>query len=423
MSDNFPLNNEQLKELVKKFPTPFYLYDEKAIRQNMREFTKAFSIFPLFREHFAVKACPNPYILKILASEGCGADCSSAPELMLSEMSGIKTDHVIFTSNETPASEYQLAYKQGNIINLDDITHIEYLKNALGGKLPETICFRYNPGSLKQGGVNAIIGKPEEAKYGLTREQILEAYAICKKEGVKHFGLHTMVASNELNPDSFAETAKILFELCVELKEKVGVRIEFTDLGGGLGIPYKPDQKKVDYNEVAQKIRALYDQIIVPAGLDPLGIYRECGRPITGPYGWLVSTAIHEKHIYRDYIALDSCMADLMRPGMYGAYHEVTVSGKEDAPKTEVYDVVGSLCENCDKFAVQRPLPKIDMGDLVIVHDAGAHGRAMGFNYNGKLRAGEILMREDGSYKEIRRRETVEDLFATLDLNGVADFN
>lgn len=423
MSDNFPLNNEQLKELVKKFPTPFYLYDEKAIRQNMREFTKAFSIFPLFREHFAVKACPNPYILKILASEGCGADCSSAPELMLSEMSGIKTDHVIFTSNETPASEYQLAYKQGNIINLDDITHIEYLKNALGGKLPETICFRYNPGSLKQGGVNAIIGKPEEAKYGLTREQILEAYAICKKEGVKHFGLHTMVASNELNPDSFAETAKILFELCVELKEKVGVRIEFTDLGGGLGIPYKPDQKKVDYNEVAQKIRALYDQIIVPAGLDPLGIYWECGRPITGPYGWLVSTAIHEKHIYRDYIALDSCMADLMRPGMYGAYHEVTVSGKEDAPKTEVYDVVGSLCENCDKFAVQRPLPKIDMGDLVIVHDAGAHGRAMGFNYNGKLRAGEILMREDGSYKEIRRRETVEDLFATLDLNGVADFN
>ena len=423
MSDNFPLNNEQLKELVKKFPTPFYLYDEKAIRQNMREFTKAFSIFPIFREHFAVKACPNPYILKILASEGCGADCSSAPELMLSEMSGIKTDHVIFTSNETPASEYQLAYKQGNIINLDDITHIEYLKKALGEKLPETICFRYNPGSLKQGGVNAIIGKPEEAKYGLTREQILEAYAICKKEGVKHFGLHTMVASNELNPDSFAETAKILFELCVELKEKVGVRIEFTDLGGGLGIPYKPEQKKVDYNEVAQKIRALYDQIIVPAGLDPLGIYWECGRPITGPYGWLVSTAIHEKHIYRDYIALDSCMADLMRPGMYGAYHEVTVSGKEDAPKTEVYDVVGSLCENCDKFAVQRPLPKIDMGDFVIVHDAGAHGRAMGFNYNGKLRAGEILMREDGSYKEIRRRETVEDLFATLDLNGVADFN
>lgn len=421
MSDNFPLNNSELKELVKKFPTPFYLYDEKAIRENMRKFTKAFSIFPKFREHYAVKACPNPYILKILASEGCGADCSSLPELMLSEMSGIKTDHVIFTSNETPASEYQFAYKQGNIINLDDITHIEYLKNALGGKLPETICFRYNPGNEKTG-CNSIIGKPEEAKYGLTRAQIIEAYSICKKEGVKHFGLHTMVASNELNSAFFVDTAKLVFELAVEIKEKCGVQIEFVDLGGGLGIPYKPEQKAIDYDEVAKGIRAEYDRVIVPAGLDPLGIYWECGRPITGPYGWLVTTAIHEKHIYREYIAVDSCMADLMRPGMYGAYHEVTVSGKENAPKTEVYDVVGSLCENCDKFAVQRSLPKIDMGDLVIIHDAGAHGRAMGFNYNGKLRCGEILMREDGSFKEIRRRETIDDLFATLDLGGVESF-
>lgn len=421
MSDNFPLNNSELKELVKKFPTPFYLYDEKAIRENMRKFTKAFSIFPKFREHYAVKACPNPYILKILASEGCGADCSSLPELMLSEMSGIKTDHVIFTSNETPSSEYQFAYKQGNIINLDDITHIEYLKNALGGKLPETICFRYNPGNEKTG-CNSIIGKPEEAKYGLTRSQIIEAYSICKKEGVKHFGLHTMVASNELNPAFFVDTAKLVFELAVEIKEKCGVQIEFVDLGGGLGIPYKPEQKAIDYDEVAKGIRAEYDRVIVPAGLDPLGIYWECGRPITGPYGWLVTTAIHEKHIYREYIAVDSCMADLMRPGMYGAYHEVTVSGKENAPKTEVYDVVGSLCENCDKFAVQRSLPKIDMGDLVIIHDAGAHGRAMGFNYNGKLRCGEILMREDGSFKEIRRRETIYDLFATLDLGGVESF-
>lgn len=421
MSDNFPLNNSELKELVKKFPTPFYLYDEKAIRENMRKFTKAFSIFPKFREHYAVKACPNPYILKILASEGCGADCSSLPELMLSEMSGIKTDHVIFTSNETPASEYQFAHKQGNIINLDDITHIEYLKNALGGKLPETICFRYNPGNEKTG-CNSIIGKPEEAKYGLTRAQIIEAYSICKKEGVKHFGLHTMVASNELNPAFFVDTAKLVFELAVEIKEKCGVQIEFVDLGGGLGIPYKPEQKAIDYDEVAKGIRAEYDRVIVPAGLDPLGIYWECGRPITGPYGWLVTTAIHEKHIYREYIAVDSCMADLMRPGMYGAYHEVTVSGKENAPKTEVYDVVGSLCENCDKFAVQRLLPKIDMGDLVIIHDAGAHGRAMGFNYNGKLRCGEILMREDGSFKEIRRRETIDDLFATLDLGGVESF-
>ena len=421
MSTTFPLNNQQLKELVKKFPTPFYLYDEKAIRENMRQFTKAFSIFPKFREHFAVKACPNPYILKILASEGCGADCSSLPELMLSKMAGIKGESVIFTSNETPASEFVYAYNEGNLINLDDITHIEYLKNALGGKLPQTICFRYNPGQAKHG-CNSIIGKPEEAKYGLTRDQIFEAYKICKEEGVKHFGLHTMVASNELNPDFFADTAKLVFELAVEIKEKCGVNIEFTDLGGGLGIPYKPDQKKVDYDEVALKIKKLYDQIIVPAGLDPMGIYWECGRPITGPYGYLVSTAIHEKHIYRDYIGLDSCMADLMRPGMYGAYHELTVSGKENAPLTHTYDVVGSLCENCDKFAVQRKLPEIDIGDLIIIHDAGAHGRAMGFNYNGKLRAGEILLREDGSFVQIRRRETIDDLFATMDLSGVDSF-
>lgn len=421
MSCNFLLNNEQLKALVKKYPTPFYLYDEKAIRENMREFTKAFSIFPSFREFYAVKACPNPYILKILAAEGCGADCSSLPELMLSKMSGIEGKKVMFTSNETPAEEYQYAFKEGNIINLDDITHIEYLRKALGGKLPETMCCRYNPGPAKHG-CNSIIGKPEEAKYGMTRDQILEAYKIMKAEGVKHFGLHTMVASNELNPDFFADTAKLVFELAAEIKEKDDVRIEFTDLGGGLGIPYRPGQKKVDYNEIAQKIRKLYDEIIVPAGLDPLEICWECGRPITGPYGWLVSTAIHEKHIYREYIALDSCMADLMRPGMYGAYHEVSVSGKENAPKDHVYDVVGSLCENCDKFAIQRPLPEINIGDLVIIHDAGAHGRAMGFNYNGKLRAGEILMREDGSFVQIRRRETVDDLFATLDLNGLDGF-
>lgn len=421
MSSNFPLSNSQLSNLVKDFPTPFYLYDEKAIRENMRRFTKAFSIFPVFCEHFAVKACPNPYILKILAEEGCGTDCSSLPELILSDIAGIQGNKVIFTSNETPASEYKFAFEHGNIINLDDFTHIEFLKKALG-ELPETICFRYNPGAEKQG-CNSIIGKPEEAKYGLTREQMIEAYRICKAEGVKHFGLHTMVASNELNPNFFVDTAKLVFELCAEVLEKTGVRIEFVDLGGGLGIPYKPEQKAVDYDEVACGIRAEYDRVVVPAGLDPLEIHWECGRPITGPYGWLISTAIHKKHIYREYIGLDSCMADLMRPGMYGAYHEVTVSGKENEPKTEVYDVVGSLCENCDKFAVQRPLPKIEIGDLVIIHDAGAHGRAMGFNYNGKLRCGEVLMREDGSFKEIRRRETVEDLFATLDVDGVEKFN
>ena len=422
MSSNFPLTQSQLDNLIQDFPTPFYLYDEQAIRDNMKRFTKAFSIFPKFREHFAVKACPNPYILKILADEGCGADCSSLPELMLSHLAGITSEKVIFTSNETPASEYKFAYEHGNIINLDDITHIDFLKKALGGEFPETICFRYNPGNEKQG-CNSIIGKPEEAKYGLTRAQIIEAYAKCRDLGVKHFGLHTMVASNELNPAFFVDTAKLVFELAAEIKEKTGVQIEFVDLGGGLGIPYKPEQKAVDYDEVAKGIRAEYDRVVVPAGLDPLAIYWECGRPITGPYGWLVTTAIHQKHIYREYIAVDACMADLMRPGMYGAYHEVTVSGKENAPKTEVYDVVGSLCENCDKFAVQRSLPKIDIGDHVIIHDAGAHGRAMGFNYNGKLRCGEILMRPNGTFKEIRRRETVDDLFATIDLGGVKDFN
>lgn len=420
MSDNFPLSHDELVTLTKRFPTPFYLYDEKAIRDNMADFTKAFSIFPKFTEHFAVKAMPNPYMLKVLAECGCGGDCSSLPELMLCQMSGITGERVIFTSNETPAEEFQLAYKQGNIINLDDITHIEFLRDALDGKFPELICFRYNPGPLKEG--NAIIGKPEEAKYGLTREQIFEAYKKARDFGAKRFGLHTMVASNELNPDYFVDTAKMLFELAVELKEKFGIKIEFLDLGGGIGIPYKPGQKKVDLFEVAKKIRALYDSMIVPAGLDGMEIKWECGRPITGPYGWLVTKAIHKKDTYRKYIGVDACMADLMRPGMYGAYHEVTVSGKEAAPKTEVYDVVGSLCENCDKFAVQRPLPKIQNGDLVIIHDAGAHGRAMGFNYNGKLRAGEILMRCDGSFKEIRRRETVQDLFATLDLDGVKDF-
>ena len=421
MSSSFPLSKAQLDDLISKFPTPFYLYDEKAIRENMQKFTKAFSIFPVFREHFAVKACPNPYILKILAQEGCGADCSSLPELILSKKSGILGKKVIFTSNETPAEEYKYAYESGNIINLDDFTHIDYLKKAIG-KLPDTICFRYNPGNDKQG-CNSIIGKPEEAKYGLTREQIIQAYKICKEEGVKHFGLHTMVASNELNPDFFIDTAKLLFELCAEIKEKTGVRIEFVDLGGGIGIPYRPEQKAVDYDYVAKGIKNEYDKILIPANLDPMEIYWECGRPITGPYGWLITTAIHEKHIYREYIAVDSCMADLMRPGMYGAYHEITVSGKENEPKTQIYDVVGSLCENCDKFAVQRSLPKIEIGDHIIIHDAGAHGRAMGFNYNGKLRCGEILMRQDGSFKQIRRRETIDDLFATLDLDGVENFN
>ena len=417
---NFPLNKEQLEQLTQSYETPFYLYDEKAIRENMRRFTKAFSIFPSFKEYFAVKACPNPYIMKILKNEGCGADCSSLPELILAENAGMQGEEVMFTSNETPAKEYIYANLKGNIINLDDITHIDYLEQALGG-LPELISFRYNPGPLKAG--NALIGKPEEAKYGLTREQIFEAYKICKDRGVKRFGLHTMVASNELNPDYFVETAQLLFTLAVELKEKVGVSVEFVNLGGGIGIPYRPEQVAVDYDYVAKGIKAVYDKTIVPAGLDPLKICWECGRPITGPYGWLVTRVLHQKHIYREYIGVDASMADLMRPGMYGAYHEVTVSGKEAAAKTETYDVVGSLCENCDKFAVQRQLPKIDIGDLLIIHDAGAHGRAMGFNYNAKLRCGELLLREDGSVVQIRRKETVDDYFATLDFTGLQSFS
>lgn len=422
MSSDFPLSHSQLVELAKKFPTPFYIYDEKAIRENVKYFYKAFSIFPSFTEYFAVKALPNPYILKVLESEGCGGDCSSLPELMLCEKSGITGRRIMFTSNDTPAQEFVYAQKLGAIINLDDITHIDFLKNALGGKLPDTICFRYNPGPLKEGG-NSIIGKPEEAKYGLTKEQMIHAYKICKAEGVKHFGIHTMVASNELNPDFFVDTARIVFELILEVQKECGVNIEFADLGGGVGIPYRPGQKKIDLDYVAKGIKVLYDKMIVPAGLDPLKLCFECGRPITGPYGWLVTKAIHEKNIYRNYIGVDASMADLMRPGMYGAYHEVTVSGKENAPKDYVYDVSGSLCENCDKFAVQRNLPKIEMGDLLIIHDAGAHGRAMGFNYNGKLRAGELLLRSDGTVKEIRRRETIEDYFATLDFEGLKNFS
>lgn len=422
MSSDFPLSHSQLVELAKKFPTPFYIYDEKAIRENVKYFYKAFSIFPSFTEYFAVKALPNPYILKVLESEGCGGDCSSLPELMLCEKSGITGRRIMFTSNDTPTQEFVYAQKLGAIINLDDITHIDFLKNALGGKLPDTICFRYNPGPLKEGG-NSIIGKPEEAKYGLTKEQMIHAYKICKAEGVKHFGIHTMVASNELNPDFFVDTARIVFELILEVQKECGVNIEFADLGGGVGIPYRPGQKKVDLDYVVKGIKVLYDKMIVPAGLDPLKLCFECGRPITGPYGWLVTKAIHEKNIYRNYIGVDASMADLMRPGMYGAYHEVTVSGKENAPKDYVYDVSGSLCENCDKFAVQRNLPKIEMGDLLIIHDAGAHGRAMGFNYNGKLRAGELLLRSDGTVKEIRRRETIEDYFATLDFEGLKNFS
>ena len=421
----FPLDKAALEEIARQYPTPFYIYDERAIMENVRRIKAAFSVFPSYKNHFAVKALPNPYILKLLAAEGFGADCSSYPELLLADMVGIKGEDIMLTSNETPADEYKAAMKLGAVINLDDYTHIEFLEKTAG--LPELVSMRYNPGPLKEG--NAIIGKPEEAKYGFTHERLIEGYKILKEKGVKRFALHTMVASNELSVPYHIETARMLFELAAEIKEKTGVRLEFVDLGGGVGIPYKPEQEAVDYQVLAGGIQKAYNEIVKPAGLDPLNIRTEWGRTVTGPYGWLVSRAVHKKEIYRNYIALDACMADLMRPAFYGAYHHITVAGKEDAPLTEIYDVVGSLCENNDKFAVQRNLPKIDVsaeggtGDLVIIHDAGAHGRAMGFNYNAKLRCGELLLRTDGSVALIRRAETVDDYFATLDLSGVKNFN
>ena len=427
---NFPLDKTALEKIARQYPTPFYIYDEKAIIENVRRIKAAFSVFPSYKNHFAVKALPNPYILKILAAEGFGADCSSYTELLLADMAGMKGEDIMLTSNETPASEYEAAKKLGAVINLDDYTHIEFLEKTAG--LPELISFRYNPGHLKEG--NAIIGKPEEAKYGFTRDRLIKGYSVCKGKGVKRFALHTMVASNELSIPYHIETARMLFELAVEIKEKAGVRLEFINLGGGVGIPYKPEQEAVDYQVLAAGIQKAYNEIIKPAGLDPMNIRTEWGRVVTGPYGWLVSRAVHKKEIYRNYIALDACMADLMRPALYGAYHHITVSGKESAPLSETYDVVGSLCENNDKFAVQRKLPKIDVaadgvgvvnngGDFVVIHDAGAHGRAMGFNYNGKLRCGELLLRQDGSIVQIRRAETVDDYFATLDTASVKNFN
>ncbi len=418
-SKHFPFTRQQLSEIVERFPTPFYLYDEGAIRANAKRIARAFSVFPGFKEHFAVKALPNPFVLKVLADEGFGADCASLPELVLARRAGMSGEDVMFTSNETPAHEYVFARAQGAVINLDDITHIDYLEKACG--VPELVSCRYNPGPLKDG--NVIIGRPEEAKYGFTREQLFEGYARLREKGARRFGLHTMVASNELSGDYHVETARILFELAVDLKRKIGIRLEFVNAGGGAGIPYRPEEQELDIEYVARGMRRAYDEIVVPAGLDPLGLRLEWGRIVTGPYGWLVTTAIHEKAIYRRYVGLDSCMSDLMRPGMYGAYHHVSVPGKDDAPRTETYDVVGSLCENNDKFAVQRQLPRIDVGDFVVIHDAGAHGRAMGFNYNGKLRCGEVLLRPDGTLMRIRRSETMEDYFATIDFEALAAFD
>jgi diaminopimelate decarboxylase len=413
-----PFKKAAIERIIRQTPTPFHIYDEKAMRDNARVLKAAFAWNPGFREYFAVKATPNPYIMKLLKAEGFGADCSSAPELELARRIGLGGEAVMFTSNDTPAEEYRMAREMGAILNLDDISHLDYVERHAG--LPDRICFRYNPGPLREG--NAIIGHPEEAKYGFTRQQLFDGYRMARDRGVKRFGLHTMVASNELRGEYFAETARMLFELVGEISASLGIRFDFVNLGGGIGIPYRPEDKPVDLAVVAASIRSLYEEMIVKTGLGPLTLALECGRMVTGPYGYLVSTVRHLKHTYKDYAGLDACMANLMRPGMYGAYHHITVLGKETAACDHVYDVTGSLCENNDKFAINRPLPLLEPGDLVVIHDAGAHGHAMGFNYNGKLRSAELLLREDGRVVQIRRQETQDDLFATLDFDGLAAF-
>ncbi len=418
MNPPLPFNKEQIEKIIGQYPTPFHIYDESGIRENTRRLKRAFDGVPGFKEYFAVKALPNPFILKILKDEGFGTDCSSLPELLLSESVGITGEDIMFTSNDTPAQEYQKARDLGAVINLDDISHIEFLEEVAG--LPELVCFRYNPGPLRQG--NAIIGQPEEAKYGFTREQLLAGYRMLKEKGVKRFGLHTMVASNELENDYFIETARMLLELVVELTHEVGIKFEFINMGGGIGIPYRPTDAPVSYERIADGVGQAYEETIYQHNLTPPRVFMECGRIITGPFGWLVSTVLHKKQTYKDYVGLDANMANLMRPAMYGAYHHITVLGKENAPHNHKYDVTGSLCENNDKFAINRILPEIEIGDIVAIHNTGAHGHSMGFNYNGKLRSAELLLRENGEVVQIRRAETPEDYFATLDFEQLKTF-
>jgi len=410
---NLPCDEHRLIELAGTLPTPFHLYDEQAIRANIRAFSNAFAWVDSFKNFFAVKACPNPTILKILREEGCGADCSSLPELELARRCGFTGEEVMFTSNDTPQEEFIAAKTAKAVINLDDRTHIDMLERSAG--FPELISFRYNPGPDRTG--NAIIGNPVEAKYGVTTVQLVDCYRRARDLGAKRFALHTMVASNELDGTYIVETARMLFEQAVRIYRESGIRIEFVNMGGGIGIPYRLDQQAMDLHNVSARIRQLYEQIIVPAGLAPLRLVFECGRMVTGPYGYLVSRVRHVAQKYKQYVGLDACMANLMRPALYGAYHHISVLGKRHLPADCTYDVTGSLCENNDKFAIDRSLPCIVPGDVVVIHDAGAHGYAMGFNYNGKLRSAEYLLRPDGSVKMIRRAETIDDYFATLDFS------
>ena len=407
------VTKEQVEQIVAKYPTPFHLYDEKGIRENVKALKEAFAWNKGYREYFAVKATPNPYLIKILQEYDCGCDCSSMTELMLSKAIGATGDHIMFSSNDTPVEEFAYANKLGGIINLDDITHIEALEQTLG-YIPETISCRFNPGGVFKIS-NDIMDNPGDAKYGMTTEQIFEAFKILKSKGAKRFGIHAFLASNTVTNEYYPMLAKILFELAVQLKEETGADIKFINLSGGIGIPYRPDQEPNDIKVIGEGVRKAYEEVLTPAGMDDVAIYTELGRYMMGPFGCLVTKAIHEKHTHKEYIGVDACAVTLMRPAMYGAYHHITVAGKEDAPCDHMYDVVGSLCENNDKFAIDRMLPKIDMGDLLIIHDTGAHGFAMGYNYNGKLKSAEVLLKEDGSFQLIRRAETPRDYFATFD--------
>ena len=413
------VTKEQLDEIVKQYPTPFHLYDEKRIRENIKAVKEAFSWNKRFKESFAVKACPNPFLINILKEYGCGCDCSSYTELMMSSAIGCTGKDIMFSSNDTPAEEYAYAYKLGATINLDDITHIDFLEDTIG-TIPKRISCRYNPGGTFELG-NGIMDNPGDAKYGMTTEQIFDAFRILKEKGAEEFGIHAFLASNTVTNEYYPELAKRLFELAVKLKEETGANIKFINLSGGVGIPYTPDQKPNDIRVIGEGVRKVYEEVLVPAGMGDVEIYSEMGRFMMGPYGCLVTKAIHEKHTHKEYIGVDACAVNLMRPAMYGAYHHITVMGKEKEPCDHKYDVTGSLCENNDKFAVDRMLPKIDMGDLLVIHDTGAHGFAMGYNYNGKLKSAEVLLKEDGSTQLIRRAEEPKDYFATFDCFDIYD--
>ncbi len=410
------VTKEQVEKLAETYPTPFHIYDEKGIRNTVRSINKAFAWNKGFKEYFAVKATPLPGILKIMKEEGCGTDCSSYPELLLSDVCGFKGHDIMFSSNDTPVKDMQEAYKLGAIINLDDFTMIDFLEQVAA--IPETICCRFNPGGVFALG-NDIMDNPGDSKYGMTRDQLREAFKILKAKGVKHFGIHAFLASNTVTNGYYPELARQLFQLAVDMKKETGVAVDFINLSGGVGIPYRPEQTPNDIAAIGEGVRKVYEEVLTPAGMGNVALFTEMGRFVTGPYGGLVTKVLHFKHIYKEYVGVDACAANLMRPAMYGAYHHITVLGKENEPCDHTYDVTGGLCENNDKFAIDRKLPKIDKGDYLFIHDTGAHGSAMGYNYNAKLWCAELLLKEDGSMELLRRAETEKDYFATLDFTGL----